>query len=223
MKQVVDAYFTTSVATVAPTMTHVAEPSDARRARELASEPTWHVRVGSVIVRGCQGTLHKVPVLPLGRFVEGEDRRQSLLLPELLDDYVSENNPVRVVEVFIDELDLVALGSKGVQSAATGRSAYHPSTLLKIYFYGYLNRLQSSRRLEREAQRNIELMWFDGGRCYGENGDRLEVRRQAFSKPMLFWHPLDVIRVGAGSSWITYNLNAKMMMLGDMMETCMQP
>ena len=96
------------------------------------------------------------------RFVEGEDRRQTLLLPESLDDYVTEDNPVRVVEVFIDELDLGALGFEGVRPAVTGRPAYHPSTLLKIYLYGYLNRVQSSRRLEREAQRNIELMWLTG-------------------------------------------------------------
>jgi transposase len=96
------------------------------------------------------------------RFVEGEDRRQSFLLPASLDDYVTEDNPVRVVEAFIDELDLGTLGFEGVQPAATGRPAYHPSTMLKIYLYGYLNRLQSSRRLEREAQRNIELMWLTG-------------------------------------------------------------
>ena len=98
----------------------------------------------------------------MGRFVEGEDRLQSLLLPETLDDYVTEDNPVRVVEVFIEELDLGALGFEGGHPAATGRPAYHPSTLLKIYLYGYLNRIQSSRRLEREAQRNIELMWLTG-------------------------------------------------------------
>lgn len=98
----------------------------------------------------------------MGRFVEGEDRRQSFLLPELLDDYVTEDNPVRVVEAFIDELELGALGFEGVQPASTGRPAYHPSTLLKIYLYGYLNRVQSSRRLEREAQRNVELMWLTG-------------------------------------------------------------
>jgi transposase len=98
----------------------------------------------------------------MGRFVEGEDRRQSLLLPEWLDDYVTEDNPVRVVEAFIDELDLGALGFDGVRPAATGRPAYHPSTMLKIYLYGYLNRVQSSRQLEREAQRNIELMWLTG-------------------------------------------------------------
>ena len=85
---------------------------------------------------------------------------QPALLPHSLEDYVSEENPVRVIEVFIDELDLAALGFSGVTPAATGRPAYHPSTLLKIYLYGYLNRIQSSRRLEREARRNIELMWL---------------------------------------------------------------
>jgi len=96
------------------------------------------------------------------RFVEGEDRRQSWLLPETLDDYIAEDNPVRVVEAFVDELDLSTLGFARVEGAATGRPAYHPSTLLKIYLYGYLNRVQSSRRLEREAQRNVELMWLTG-------------------------------------------------------------
>lgn len=98
----------------------------------------------------------------MGRFVEGEDRRQSFLLPATLDDYVTEDNPVRVVEVFIEELDLGSLGFGGVHPASTGRPAYHPSTMLKLYLYGYLNRIQSSRRLEREAQRNIELMWLTG-------------------------------------------------------------
>src|SRR5207244_3701713 len=88
------------------------------------------------------------------RFIDGEDRLQQTLLPNSLEDYVSEENPVRVIEVFIDELDLAALGFAGMTPAATGRPAYHPSTLLKIYLYGYLNRLQSSRRLERETQRN---------------------------------------------------------------------
>src|SRR4030088_821102 len=87
---------------------------------------------------------------------------QRTLLPNSLEDYVSEENPVRVIEVFIDELDLAALGFAGMTPAATGRPAYHPSTLLKIYLYGYLNRVQSSRRLERESQRNIELMWLTG-------------------------------------------------------------
>src|SRR6266581_498059 len=96
------------------------------------------------------------------RFIDGEDRMQRALLPHSLEDYVGKENPVRVIEVFIDELDLAALGFSGMTPAATGRPAYHPSTLLKIYLYGYLNRLQSSRRLEREAQRNIELMWLVG-------------------------------------------------------------
>lgn len=84
------------------------------------------------------------------------------MLPECLDDYVAEENPVRVVDVFVDELDLGALGFEGVDPVATGRPAYHPSVLLKIYIYGYLNRIQSSRRLEREAERNVELMWLTG-------------------------------------------------------------
>ena len=96
------------------------------------------------------------------RFVEGQDRRQATLLPECLNDHVAEDNPVRVVEVFIDELNLGALGFDGVVPEATGRPSYHPSTMLKIYLYGYLNRIQSSRRLEREAGRNIELMWLTG-------------------------------------------------------------
>jgi transposase len=96
------------------------------------------------------------------RFVECEDRRQGVLLPEYLDDYVSENNPVRVVDLFVDELDLLALGFGGVVPEATGRPGYHPSVLLKLYIYGYLNQVSSSRRLEREAQRNVEVMWLTG-------------------------------------------------------------
>jgi transposase len=96
------------------------------------------------------------------RFVEGENRQQMILLPDCLDDYVVEDNPVRVIDVFIDELDLAALGFEGMLPATTGRPAYHPATLLKIYLYGYLNRIQSSRRLERETGRNIELMWLTG-------------------------------------------------------------
>src|ERR1022692_829279 len=96
------------------------------------------------------------------RFIEGEGRTQVTLLPECLDDFVVEDNPVRVIDVFIDELDLTGLGFEGVAPADTGRPAYHPAVLLKIYVYGYLNRLQSSRRLERETQRNVELMWLTG-------------------------------------------------------------
>jgi transposase len=90
------------------------------------------------------------------RFVVGDDRSQSTLFPERLDDYLGEDNPVRAIDVFVDELDLAKLGFGGVEPEVTGRPAYHPATLLKIYVYGYLNRVQSSRRLERECQRNIE-------------------------------------------------------------------
>jgi len=96
------------------------------------------------------------------RFVEGEDRTQVTLLPECLDDYIAEDNPVRAIEAFVEELDLQHLGFAGADPAATGRPAYHPAVLLKIYIYGYLNRIPSSRRLEREAQRNVEVMWLTG-------------------------------------------------------------
>src|SRR5712671_5645716 len=96
------------------------------------------------------------------RFIEGEDRSQSTLFPERLDDYIAEDNPIRVIEVFVEELELQSLGFDGMQPELTGRPGYHPSTLLKIYIYGYLNRIQSSRRLEREAQRNVELIWLTG-------------------------------------------------------------
>ena len=94
------------------------------------------------------------------RFIEGADRNQIALLPECLDDYISEDNPVRAVDAFVEELDLKQLGFAGADPAMTGRPAYHPAVLLKIYIYGYLNRITSSRRLEREAQRNVELMWL---------------------------------------------------------------
>jgi transposase len=94
------------------------------------------------------------------RFIKGECRTQTTLLPESIDGYISDTNTVRIVDVFVDELDLGNLGFKGIEPAATGRPAYHPAILLKIYIYGYLNRIQSSRRLEKEAQRNVELMWL---------------------------------------------------------------
>ena len=96
------------------------------------------------------------------RFVVGDDRSQSTLFPERLDDYLTEDNPVRAIDAFVEELDLAGLGFGGIEPEATGRPAYHPSTLLKIYVYGYLNRVQSSRRLERECQRNIEMIWLTG-------------------------------------------------------------
>src|SRR5580704_2086061 len=95
-------------------------------------------------------------------FVEGVDRGQSTLFPSLLDDYVAEDNPVRAVDVFVDGLDLDELGFVGVQPRDTGRPGYHPRMMLKLYIYGYLNRVPSSRRLERECQRNIEMIWLTG-------------------------------------------------------------
>src|ERR1700757_3782412 len=96
------------------------------------------------------------------RFVEGTDRGQSTLFPECLGDWIGEDNPGRGIDVFVDELDLAELGFDGVEPEVTGRPSYHPSVLLKLYIYGYLNRIQSSRRLEREAGRNVEVMWLTG-------------------------------------------------------------
>jgi len=96
------------------------------------------------------------------RFVEGTDRSQSTLFPECLEEWIAEDNPVRVIDVFVDDLDLAELGFSGVDPEVTGRPSYHPSVLLKLYIYGYLNRVQSSRRLEREAGRNVEVMWLTG-------------------------------------------------------------
>jgi transposase len=96
------------------------------------------------------------------RFVAGADRGQSTLLPECLDDFIDESNPVRVIDAFVDALGLAELGFDGIDPAVTGRPSYHPSVLLKLYVYGYLNRVQSSRRLEREAGRNVEVMWLLG-------------------------------------------------------------
>ena len=96
------------------------------------------------------------------RFVEGQDRSQVTLLPECLDDFIAEDNPVRVVDAFINELDMVGLGFARATPAGTGRPSYHHAVMLKVNLYGYLNRIQSSRRLERECQRNVELMWLTG-------------------------------------------------------------
>jgi transposase len=103
----------------------------------------------------CAGDLMK-------RFVEGVERGQATLFPDCLEDWIGEDNPVRVIDVFVDGLDLAELGFDRVQPQATGRPSYHPSVLLKLYIYGYLNRVQSSRRLEREAGRNVEVMWLTG-------------------------------------------------------------
>ena len=96
------------------------------------------------------------------RFIESADRAQSTLFPECVEDWIGEDNPVRVIDVLVDDLDLAELGFGGVDPEATGRPSYHPSILLKLYIYGYLNQVQSSRRLEREAGRNVEVMWLLG-------------------------------------------------------------
>ncbi len=98
----------------------------------------------------------------MARFIEGVSRSQSTLFPERLDEFIEEDNPVRVIDAFVDELDLLGLGFERAEPEATGRPGYHPSVLLKLYIYGYLNRVQSSRRLEREAGRNVEVMWLIG-------------------------------------------------------------
>ena len=116
------------------------------------------------------------------RFVEGADRGQSTLFPECLEDWIGEDNPVRVVDVFVDELDLSELGFGGVTPEATGRPSYHPSMLLKLYIYGYLNRVQSSRRLEHEAGRNVEVMWLVGRRFLKPlNAGSMSIRRKCAS------------------------------------------
>src|SRR3974377_2044215 len=102
------------------------------------------------------------------RFVEGIDRGQATMFPECLEDWIDENNPVRVIYAFVDKLDLSGLGFDGVAPAATGRPSYHSSVLLKLYIYGYLVRVQSSRRLEREAGRNGEGVWLTG-RVFSRN------------------------------------------------------
>lgn len=97
----------------------------------------------------------------MSRFIKGETRSQLTLMPECLEDYIGSDNPVRVVDAFVEALDLTQMGFEAV-AASTGRPGYHPGLLLKIYIYGYLNRIQSSRRLERESARNVELMWLTG-------------------------------------------------------------
>ena len=98
----------------------------------------------------------------MGRFIEGADRRQATLLPDTIEDYVGAENPVRVIDAFVEMLDLAELGFNGVIPEETGRPSYHPATMLKIYVYGYLNQVQSSRGLERECNRNLELIWLTG-------------------------------------------------------------
>jgi transposase len=98
----------------------------------------------------------------VSRLIDEADRSQGTLLPAQVDEYASDENPVRVIDAFVGELDLARLGFEGMEPKVTGRPGYHPATMLKIYLYGYLNRIQSTRRLEQEARRNLELMWLVG-------------------------------------------------------------
>ena len=98
----------------------------------------------------------------MSRFIEENARSQSTLFPELLDDYISQDNPIRVVEAFVEGLDMHGMKFNRVEASNTGRPGYRPSTLLKLYIYGYLNRIQTSRRLEKETHRNVEVMWLLG-------------------------------------------------------------
>jgi len=131
------------------------QPQRARRAMALlgcSMTSALRATIGGVACRG-----HFV-----SRFIDEADRSQGTLLPATIDEYVCEENPVRVIDAFVGALDLAALGFEDVEPEATGRPAYHPATMLKIYLYGYLNRIQSTRRLEQEARRNLELMWLVG-------------------------------------------------------------
>ena len=96
----------------------------------------------------------------MSHHIKGQSRHQSTLFPEAIDDFVTEDNPIRVIDMFVDQLDLLSLGFESVNAKLTGRPGYHPATMLKLYIYGDLNRIQSSRRLEKESHRNVELMWL---------------------------------------------------------------
>ena len=114
------------------------------------------------------------------------------MFPAQLEDYVAEDNPVRVIDFFVDQLDLRELGFSAVDPKETGRPAYHPAVMLKIYVYGYLNRVQSSRRLERECQRNVEAMWQTG--CLAPDFKTIA----DFRKDNGLGHPQSVSRVHCG-------------------------
>jgi len=98
----------------------------------------------------------------MARFIEEDNKSQALLFPQRLDEYIAEDNPVRIIDAFVDGLNLQHLKFERAIPKTTGRPGYQPSTLLKLYVYGYMNCIQSSRRLENEAQRNVERMWLIG-------------------------------------------------------------
>lgn len=127
----------------------------------LYGPPHEHASHGDDDTPDLLGTVHEPNEVSLTKhFIAGQARSQHTLFPESLEDDIAEDHPVRVVDVFVDGLDLATQGFVGVQPEATGRPSYHPAVLLTLYIYGYLNRIQSSRRLERESQRNVELMWL---------------------------------------------------------------
>src|ERR1700727_3176957 len=138
------------------------------------------------------------------RFVEEADRGQWTLLPECLDDFIDESNSVRVMDVFVDALDLAEMSFEGAEPAATGRPSYHPSVLLKLYIYGYLNRVQSSRRLEREAGRNVEVMWLMSRSCGCWGGLHLITRRSRTSAKTMAWRYARYVRASSNSAerWV---------------------
>jgi transposase len=133
------------------------------------------------------------------RFIEGVDREQSTLSPECLDDWIDDSNPVRAVDVFVDGLNLVELGFDGVVPEAAGRPSYHPSALLKLYIHGDLNRVQSSRRLEREARRNLQVIWLLLGTRWLTNTPHFKLKRRK-----LFFYILDTYRTGSSDGQRVY-------------------
>ena len=142
------------------------------------------------------------------RFIEGANREQSTLLPESLDEWIDDSNPVRAVDVFVDGLNLVKLGFDGVVPEATGRPSYHPSALLKLYIYGYLNRVQSSRRLEREAGRNLEVIWLIVART--EHNWPTSPHRQRMFSASTSSKPLPIAATSVASkSWRAINLASR--------------
>ncbi len=151
------------------------------------------------------------------RFVEGVDRSQSTLFPEQLEDWIGADNPVRVIDVFVDVLDLGELGFERIEPLATGRPGYHPSVLLKLYIYGYLNRVQSSRRLEREAGRNVEAMGLSGrwvpdhktiANFRKDNGARTTVRRSAMSA-LASWRSAASLSCSPRPAWRSMVLSSR--------------
>jgi len=132
----------------------------------------------------------------MSRFVEGEDRRQAALLPSCLDDDVADDNPARVVDVYVDELDLRALGFEGMAPASPGRPAYHPRTLLKLHIYGYLNRVQSSRRLERDLRAALTMSALDSGDRTGAIHSSLRVVHRSSGQRLK--SEVQTLRAGCG-------------------------